>query len=172
MAKAKRVSEAEKFGKELAAILKKRLTELEAKELIEMGFYSTQGIILFFALGEVVHSNATTGRKDWQADHMTEYFLQLIRGNMVELFNGIRNIGHVEIPGTGIKPLLPIGYMSEPFYYIMDIHEWKEIDFMGKMMYVQHWKAVPMAIRALLSVAIPSLEYIIIEFMKGTIEVG
>lgn len=172
MAKAK--GKAEKFASELGEILKKRLTELEAKELIEMGFYTTQGIILFAALGEIVHSNETQGRQDWQRENMTEYFLQLIRGNLVELFKGMKQMGEVNIFWTGFMPLRPLSYMAEPFWYIMDVRHWKRIVLVEgeQIREVAHWKAVPLPIRALLCVAIPSLEYIIIELVKGTIEIG
>jgi len=174
LAKGKKQGEAERFLKELGEVLKERLKEMSAKELIEYGFYTTEGIILFFALDEVMHIDDMNRHEFYRNTHLTEYFLSLTREGVIKLFEATVALGGTAIPGTPLFPLMPLKWMVNPIYGVTKIFRQKQVVVIEgeEPKWLTHWAPVPIPIRALIAIGIPSLQFISLQVIRDVLEVG
>lgn len=158
MAKAK--SKADTFAKDVQDVLIEKIKKAELKTLVEYGIYTTLGIITFVALGKVQKYPAV--RKG-----TAKAIAMDTRQMLVDMTIGMREVALIKIPLTAARPLIFLDPIPKWIVRVIGVAE-DDLENPGVINYL----AVPLPYRALLAIMLPSLLYITIETLKGTIELG
>lgn len=170
-AKQKKAEEEERF-KRLKEILYKRLEEMKIVDVIEYGGLTVLGIMIYDALGRIPASYLEYASVDSEKIVQQKMKFNARREmrealiDFTELLNLDFNFLNV-IAGVG-PTIKPFAVLGNPVKELIDVK--RDMDFPG--MYGLGYIAVPEPYRVMLSLALPSVLFLIIEFVKGTVEVG
>lgn len=144
----------------LVKALKSFITGVDAKTLIEYGIYGGTGLLTFVALGEMKKSKETP-------PHEMGHMIAMFREMLISTFRSAAVLTNWSL--GGMKPLFFIGEPSNMFFQSINIGTQKQ-DPDGNM--AEYWSAVPMPLRIMFSVMIPSMMLLIKETFVKSVEMS
>lgn len=146
----------EEWGDELREILKDKLKQTDGKEWIETGFYLSAGYLAFISMGKV--------EKTDDSDRGMEYVKAQYRESLRDAMKELRDSLAWKLPLVNWKPVGHMADMVAPFYKLLDNS--RSIDG------IEYWDAVPVEMRIIMAISIPSLLYMSVEMVKGMVEIA